>query len=377
MVIYGAFLIPFIVAFVLYKYFKRDTSWWEYFVPLIVSVILIISSKAIIETSQVSSKEYWGSFISKAEYFEEWDEWIDQTCTRECCCDSKGENCSTETYDCSYRLYHPAYWQITTTIGERINISESEYARVKKILGNESFQDLDRDYYRIDGDEYYSIWRRDSATAIPVTTLHYYENRVKAADQSVFHYGKVTKQDIEKYKLKEYPKIYNYYQMASVIGDSSVDALIADKKINYVNGLLGHKKEVRVFVLVFKNQPIEAALYQEWYWSGANMNEFVVCIGIDNDRNVKWCKPMSWTRSEILKVKVKSFVQEQGKLNLQELAYFMQNSVDREFLRRDFAEFNYLTVEPPTWTVFLTYFLTLLVNIGLSWWIIHNEHEEE
>jgi hypothetical protein len=331
--------------------------------------------KAIVETVQVSSKEYWGSLISRVEYYEDWNEWITETCSRECCCDSDGENCSTEPYDCSHSEYHPAVWKIITTTGEVVLISQGEYNRIKGIFGNEKFVDLNRDYYTDDGDEYRSDWKGDSVTAIPVTTLHTYENRVKAADQSVFHYGEVTKAEKEKYSLKEYPEIVGAYKMQSVIGDNSEDAVIADKKISYINGLLGHKKEVRIFVLIFKNQPIEAALYQEWYWSGANMNEFVICIGIDNERNVKWCKPISWTRSEMLKVNVKDFVQSQTKLDLQVVSGYLQEQVDKQFVRRSFKEFDYLTVEPPTWAVIFAYVLTLAINLGLSVYIIGNEHD--
>lgn len=375
MIIYGALLIPLIVAFVLYKYFNRNVIWWEFFIPLAASLLFTFIMKFTIEKVQVSSKEYWGSLVDRVEYYEPWNEYIHQTCTRSCCCDSKGQNCSTETYDCSYVVYHSAYWQIVSTNGEVVGISESEYNKIKQKFNNEQFAELNRNYYTQDGDEYYSKWANDSATAIPVTTLHHYENRVKAADQSVFHFEEVSKADVKKYSLKSYPEITGYYKMPAVIGDSSEDALIADKKFQYINGLLGHKKQVRIFVLIFKSQPIDAGLYQECYWSGANMNEFVICIGIDKERNVKWCKPISWTRSETLKAEVKNFVQSQKKLNLQAIADYTQKQVDKDFVRRSFKEFNYLTVEPPMWAVILTYLLTILINVGLSYWIIRNDYE--
>ncbi len=375
MIIYGALIIPFIIAIILYKYFNRSIVWWEIFIPIVFSLLFTFIMKFTIERVQVSSKEYWGSLIDRVEYYESWNEYIHQTCTRSCCCDGNGQNCGTESYDCSYVAYHPAYWQIVTTNGEVVTISESEYDKIKHKFNNEQFVELDRNYHTQDGDKYFSRWLADSASAIPVTTIHHYENRVKAADQSVFHFQKVGLADVKKYALKEYPKITGYYKMVSVIGDSSQDALIADKKLQYANGVLGHKKQVRIFVLIFKNQPIEAGLYQEWYWSGANMNEFVICIGIDKERNVKWCKPISWTRSETLKAEVKNFVQSQKKLNLQAVADYTQIQVDKQFVRRDFKEFNYLTVEPPMWAIVLTYLLTALINIGISWWIINNEYE--
>ena len=377
MIIYGALLIPIIVAFVLYKFFRHETVWWEFTLPVLASIIFTFSAKALIEYSQVQSKEYWGSFIQRIEYYEDWDEWITQTCTRSCCCDADGNNCSTETYDCSYCLYHPPVWQIVTTTDETVSISEGEYNRLKGIYSNETFSELSRDYYTDDGDEYSCAWQNDSLRAIPVTTLHYYENRVKVADQSVFHFREVDTADIRRFNLKEYPNIVNGYEMDALIGDNSPDAKTNNKKFKYLNALLGHKKEVRILVLLFQNQSVEAGLYQEWHWSGANMNEFVVTIGIDKERNVKWCHPFSWTRAEQLKADVKYFVQNQKKLDLGALAGFMGKEVDRQFQRRDFAEFDYLTIEPPTWTVVLTYFLTICLNLGISLWIIRNEYEDD
>lgn len=372
MIIYGALLIPVLVAFILFKYFSHKTVWWEFFIPLIASLIFITTSKMIIESAQVSCKEYWGSFIKKVEYYEDWNEYIQQTC--ECCCDEDGNNC--DTYDCSYVDYHPAYYQIITTTNETISISEGEYLKLKRHFGNDFFTDMHRDYHTNDGDLLYSMWEGDSVKAIPVTTIHTYENRVKAADQSVFHFEPVNDSDKTKYDLKDYPKIYSYYKMNTVLGDDSPDARLANKKFQYINGLLGSKKEVHIFVLVFKDQPVNAAIKQKWYWSGANMNEFVICIGTDSKRNVTWCQPISWTKNETLKAEIQRYVQQQKQLNLCKLADYTQIKIDEGFKRLDFKQFNYLTVDPPLWAVILTYFLTLLLNFGLSKWIIDNEHEE-
>jgi hypothetical protein len=369
-------LIPVVTAFVLWQFFERKTLWWEFLIPFAVSIVLVITAKLLVEDAFVKSEEYWGSFVDRVEYYEEWDEWIDQTCTRECCCDSKGENCSTETYDCSYRRDHPAEWVLINTIGESIQISQIEYERLKHKLGNDKFVDMHRDYYHIDGDMYTSIWDRDSLKATPVTTLHYYDNRIKASDASVFHFDDLDEKDVARYGLKQYPSILDRYKMDAVLGDQSNDAAIANAKLKHLNAELGPRKEICLFILVFKNQPLEAAFKQEAFWKGANMNEFVVCIGINDDREVQWNKVISWTTNERLKMDVTNMVNQQKTLNLCSIVDRMNPMVSEGFSRRDFQEFNYLTVEPPTWAIVLVYTLVLLVNIGLTLWIIGNEHEE-
>lgn len=372
-------MIPIITAIVLFVWFKHKTVWWEFGIPFLCSLGFICIMKMGIESSQVRCKEYWGSFISRIEYFEDWDEEVPCRHSYDCNCveDEEGhEDCET-CYEHSYDVdYHPPHWQLITTTNETIGISESEYNRLAKIFANQKFTELHRDYHSDDGDKYSCSWMGDSIRAFPVTTTHYYENRIKAADQSVFHFQEVDTSDIRRFRLKDYPPILGYTQDA-LMGDYSADAQVAGKKLKYINGLLGSKKQVRVFVLVFQNQPIDAALYQEWYWSGANMNELVVCIGTDYSRNVKWCYPISWTPAEKLKSDVKQFVNSQKVLNLSALADYMQVQVNKQFVRKDFKEFDYLTVEPPTWGIVLTYILTVIINGGLSAWIISNEVKEE
>lgn len=375
MIIYLALIIPLLFSLFLYIFYKHKLVWWELFIPLICSFLFIVLSKLIIEKALVSSEEYWGSMIDRVEYYEDWNEYVHRTCSRTNCHGSgKSRSCHTTYYDCSFVRYHAPYWQLVTTTGVAIRISKSEYNKLKNKFNNEYFADLGRNYHTDDGDKYYSKWLRDSISATPVTTKHSYENRIKAADHSIFNFKNVHKDDIIKFGLKEYPQITGY-SMVSVLGDSTNDALIANKKLNYINGLLGPKKQLRVFILVFKNQPISAGIYQEWYWVGGNKNEFVICIGIDNNRKVKWSNVFSWTRNELLKSEIKNFVNEQDTLNLTEIVNYSKDKLDKGFVRRSFKEFDYLTVEPPTWAVVLTFVLTIIINLGIAIWIVKNEFE--
>jgi len=376
MIIYFALLIPVIVALVLYFFYAHKTVWWEFAIPFLASIILVLLLKLAVDTSTVRSEEYWGSMVDRVEYYEKWDEWIDEICYRQCCCDSKGQNCSQEPYDCSYKKTHKPYWTLINTLGEELSISQREYGRIKRKLGNEKFVNMNRDYYHIDGDMYFSSWGRDSSTAVPVTTLHWYENKIKATDASVFKFLDVDTGDVRRYSLKEYPPILDNYKMESVLGDTGMDARIAEKKMQYINGTLGHSNEMRAFLLVFKNQPMDAAFKQEAYWQGVNMNEFVVCVGIDDDRNVKWCKVLSWTYNRRLKSETQDMVMKQKRLNLRAIADELNVSL-REFQRRDFREFDYLTVEPSLWAIIGCYLLVIAINVGISAWVISNEHSEK
>ena len=372
MLIYGALLIPLIVVLILFVFYKHQTTWWEFLIPVSVSIILIALMKLGIETAMVKSDEYWGSVVYRVQYYEEWDEWITQTCSSTCCCDSKGNNCQTTYYDCSYREDHPAHWELITTTNETVHIDEAEYNRIKKIMGGEKFTDLHHSYYIINGNEYSCTWNQSKETTVPVTTLHSYKNKVKVADKSIFHFQQVKDSDVVAYKLYSYPKIRNYYQMDAVLGDNTPDGEIANQKLQYLNGALGTKKQVRVFVLLFPNQPVTAGLLQESYWCGGNKNEFIVAIGTDKDRNVTWCYPFSWTKSEKLKIDVKNYVQSQKKLSLDSLADYMLPQISGNFQRLHFKDFDYLTVEPSTGAV-----VAILLNMLLAIWIVANGYGDD
>lgn len=382
MIIYGALIFPIILVVVLWVYFKRETIWWEFILPFLVTLVFVVVSKLLIETSQVQTKEYWGSFISRTEYYEDWNEYIHQTCSYECCCDSKGNNCQTIYYDCSYVQYHPAEWMVITTTGESFYVTEKQYLYLKKKFNNESFTELGRNYHTNDGDEYYSTWQRDSVTAVPVTTTHYYENKVKAGDYTVFNLKKVDTTDVKNYHLFDYPSIeydgYGKMDMPAVLGDNSLLGRYADKKLRYYNAQLGHKKEVRMFMLVFEDKPSIAGDYQQSYWVNANMNELVVCVGVDSKtKNITWCKPFSWTRNEKLKIELRNFIINQKQFNPHLIVDYMATSADKGFTRRDFKEFDYITIEPSTGAVVFVYIASLLICVGIGYWSVQNEFDAD
>ena len=374
MIIYLSLLIPVLAALVLLVFFRHRMAWFEYSIPFAVSMILIVASKTITEGMQTHDKEFWGSNVRYAEYYEDWNEYIHATCYRQVACgtDSKGNTkyCS-EPYDCSYVDYHFAYCEITTTSKEVLSISSGEYVRLMQQFGNQEFVELNRKYHTDDGDKYVTVWRGGRETAQPVVTEHSYENRVQASDD-VFNFPRVSKEDVVFYGLHDYPKVRNY-SCRTILG---FDDAHAETELRFINGDLGPRKQVRVWVIVFNGKSRDTGLLQEAYWKGGNKNEFVVTIGIDSlTRKVQWCYPFSWTEVQRLKIDVRNFVESQNELDLLALASFLEINLDQSFVRKQFADFNYLTVEPPLSAVLFTFVLTILVNAGVSWWAIKNELE--
>ena len=52
-------------------------------------------------------------------------------------------------------------------------------------------------------------------------------------------------------------------------------------------------------------------------------------------------------------------------------------NVDREFKRKNFEEFDYISVDPPTWAKWVTFFITLIITVLICYWAVVNDIDGE
>lgn len=379
MIIWLSLFIPVITVFILFVFFRHKSAWWEFAIPFAVSLILVWVMKFTTELSQTTDTEYWGEPISQAIYSEPWDEEVPCTHSYSCNCtkDAQGNETCQTCYMHSYDVdYHSEYWEVTTASGNSSRVSQSEFNRLVQKWGNKKFVEKNRDFHSIDGNWYVSTCPPVDEKIECFVSSHWYENRIQAS-HSVFNYPEVSEEDFKFYGLYDYPQIIDGYKQAGILGTGDSTQKIAENKIQILNAKLGPKKQVKVFVLIFKNKSDDVAYQQECYWKGGNKNEFVVCIGIDDAMKVKWCRPFSFTEVQETKIDTRNFIQQMDTLNLSKVADFLSVEMDQKFERKHFKDFSYLTVEPKGWQIILTFILTILVNAGISIWIIKNEFEEK
>jgi hypothetical protein len=62
-----------------------------------------------------------------------------------------------------------------------------------------------------------------------------------------------------------------------------------------------------------------------------------------------------------------------GFFNPGEICRAVEKSVVDHYVRKDFKEFSYLTVEPPEWAKWTTAIVTLLITFLISRWATINE----
>jgi hypothetical protein len=355
----------------------KKIAWWEYALLFGVSIIVIFISKLIIETSMTSDTEYWSELAIEVEYEGAYDEYIHKTC--EDCETITNDDGSTseecEEYDCSYvEDYGPRY-RIKGT-SQTISISKSEYNRIKNKWGNEKKTGSHPESYSYDDGIYSSFWLNRRELAECIVTSHRYENRVQAA-HTVFDFQDVSEEDKKNYGLYDYPEIYEGYKQKNILGFGDETQVQAEKKMQLLNAELGPKKQVKAFILIFRNKSKQSGIMQEAYWEGGNKNEFVLTLGVDNQNNIQWVHSFTWAEHSIVKVEINDYVMQQGQLNLSNISDFMYDELNNNFVRKQFSEFNYLTVEPSGSSIVWSMIVLIIITIGLVFWFVSNEFDDE
>jgi len=376
MIIWTAMFIPLLAIIILAIFFNKKMAWWEYLLVLAVPALIILGIKSGVESAQVRCTEYWGAYLTKGAYYEDWDEWITETCYREVPCgtDAHGNTkwCS-ESYDCSHSEYHPAYWEVTNSIGETFHVDSAYFEKLCKLWGKRDFLKMNRDYYTKDGNAYTTAFDSVLDHTIPTTTKHVYENRVQAS-HSIFNFREFKKGEASKLGLYDHPGIDGFSQ-GSILGPLSTDP--NGRYIEYVNAYAGRPSKVKVFILSWVGKPEDISFQQEAYWKGGNKNEVVVCIGLNADKTIEWCRVFGWSKNEQMKIEVRNFVMAQINVPLDVLAQLLTQQFEHKIIRRDFREFSYLTVDPPTTAVVWTFILTILLCAGLGWFSVENEFDRD
>ena len=362
------FLIPIVTAGILAFKFREKTALWEYAVVLVPSLLLFFALKYSFVYISSLDKEYLSDLVSKITYYEDWDETVMVTHTRTVSC-GKGKT-RTETYVVPERRYHPKRYVYETVTGETNDVSEDEYKLICYKLNMPAvFKDMHRSYRSKDGDAYVTSWNRTRENSYPVTWAHLYQNKVKASSYSIFKYGNMSEEEIKENKLFDYPEIKNNDQNP-ILGFNATDTDI--DAVRYLNGYRGPKNQIHVFILCFNNPSLEVAEMQKAYWQGGNKNEFVVCLGVKNN-TVIWCNPFSWSDEPMLEVKTRDYFIKNPDINFKDYAEWLDTQIDKNWHRKEFNDFNYLSIELSIGWYIAILIIILCYNVGISYWVITNE----
>ena len=361
-------IIPIITVIILVTKFRENTAFWEYLLVVIPTLLLFVILKYSMIYCNSLDTEYYGDLIDHITYYEDWDETVMVTHTRTVSC-GNGKT-RTETYVVPERRYHPKRYVYETVTGETNDVSEDEYKLICYKLNMPAvFKDMHRSYRSKDGDAYVTSWNRTRENSYPVTWTHLYQNKVKASSYSIFKYGNMSEEEIKENKLFDYPEIKNNDQNP-ILGFNATDTDI--DAVRYLNGYRGPKNQIHVFILCFNNPSLEVAEMQKAYWQGGNKNEFVVCLGVKNN-TIIWCNPFSWSDEPMLEVKTRDYFIKHPNINFKDYAEWLDTQIDKNWHRKEFNDFNYLSIELSICWYIAILIIILCYNVGISYWVITNE----
>ena len=371
--------LPFIISIFLLIFFKKYIVWWEYICLVVTSILFTLLLKSVFIASLEYDTEYLGGYITKITHYDEWDEWIHKTCTRQVPCgrDSKGHTIyRTETYDCSYRDYHPECWTYTDNYNrEEYFYNKSYFDAAMRELGcpRMVFRDMHRNYYRIDGDAQDYFYDGTVQHIRPLVWSETYRNKILAS-HSIFKFEEIDDDDADSLGLFRYPDV-NDNDQAVILGFKAGKEV--HKQYKYINSIYGAKKQFRIYVLVFRDKPLEISEKQKSYWQGGNKNEFVLCLGYNTKKGtIDWCNPFSWCDKPELEVATKRYFRDHPKMDLSEYPQWLENHLHL-WKRKEFKDFDYIENELTKGQSIALLIIILILDIFVSILFIGNEATNE
>lgn len=334
--------------------------------------------------SNTSDVEYLGDYVTEIRYYEDWNEYIHQTCTSTST-DADG-NTTTTTYDCSYVDYHPEiYYQIYSSGGKN-EISKKEYFRLYGLWSTSSvFIDMKRNYHTNDGDCYVKSFDGLIYHSKTITQEHKYKNKIKSSS-SIFGFSKITELEAKKIGLFEYPKIYEQSKSGFFSGNDNNQSPFLGynpKKEElilwqWINGYYGPKNQFRTYNLVFYNKPMSIVQDQKSYWQGGNKNEMIVCICLDSATNkLMWVDAFSWADKPTYEVNLRSYFNDKEQINWIDFANWTKNSIPKYWKRKEFKDFDYIQIELTNNQIMWILIIIFLFNFAMSTYIVLNNHDYE
>lgn len=381
--------IPLFATFFLWRRFKDEILIWEAGLNVAIPILLVFTVRIIVSHSLTVDTQFKGGIATEARYYEYWDTWITKECSYDCNCETDEDghrSCDTCYKDCSYCEEHQPEWIVKDNIGREFEINEAKWkSLVVKWKVTPKFNDLGRDIDTHfgcgkDGDMYSIKWDNEEATAEPTVAESNYINRVQNAT-SAFNLKKIEEKEAIKLGLYKYPPIYDFYKQNSLLGGEKLTCyknktqLANDiKSYEYLNGKYGNPYKVKTFVLLFVDKPLSIVAKQEAYWERGNQNEIVTCIGLDSNGKINWVKAFTWSDNTRIPINLREDIMQLKYWDAESVKIILTNEIKNFKYKNLDKDFQYLKPVLPTWSIIVILILTLLSTVGISYWVVKNEH---
>ena len=159
-----------------------------------------------------------------------------------------------------------------------------------------------------------------------------------------------------------------------IIGRNATDK---DKqRIKYINATYGKIHQFRIYMLFYEGKDIEISEQQKAYWQNGNKNEFVVCLGTQQD-SVVWCNSFSWCDEPKLEVLTRDYFIQNPKVDIDAYGKWLQTQIPTKWKRKEFADFEYIRIGLSRGQYIALIIIMILLNIGISIFLVMNDIKNE
>ncbi len=242
-----------------------------------------------------------------------------------CNCSSSGsiESCST-----CYKHGYDIDWILHTTAGD-IAISRVDY------------QGLNTP----------PVWEK-AYLSEPASIIKHYQNYIQAVPSSLFNDENFEIEERFKALIPSYP-IYTHgvYHLNHVIAVDvyRVDTPRWNDMMAEMLKKLSPQKEVNVLVVFVNTQDPAYLQSLQKTWSNGNKNDVILVIGSTHYPDIDWVDVISWTPSELFKVKLRDEISAIGKIDPALIIPAIEKRVIQSFIRLQMSHYEHLINEivPP------------------------------
>jgi len=372
-------LVP-ILAGIALLYFDKRITWKEMLGGSAASLALAGLFQLLASIGMTHDIETWSGLITQTTHYGQWVEEYEQMHTRQVATgvDKDGNTTyTTKIYYTTEHATHYEHWGVDRNFGaiaDDPEVDQSFYNQVKYNFGNTidetGEQSCSHGGHYDGGDRTYYVSHNNTGYKYPVTITKSFENRVKAAP-TLFSFVKVPT-NISVYPWPENP---DWNNSGRVIG--TAQNFIHTRNWDILNSDLGPRKKVNLIIVGFPSgYSMDIAKYQEAKWIGGKKNDLVICFaGGSQTEPAEWTCVFGWTEKTLVK------------LNLQDI--FTKNAINDDIIpkvesevlgnyeKKNWHKFDYITIEPPTWSYWVYLIVMILVQGGLYLWFHFNEFDND
>lgn len=358
---YVCALIPVAIGAILW-WRDKEIVWWEWLIGSIAAFAVAGIMHAVAIIGMTADEETWSGQISKISYFPEWTERYEETHTSTTT-DSKGHS-HTRTWTTTEYDTHSEHWVAYRDFGtydDDVNIEHQTYNEIAVKFGGTQHKDGEQSNDHFGGtcssgdDSIYSVDNVNGYVS-PVTTTRRFENKIKAAP-TLFSFSKVPT-NIDVYPWPDNP---DWMHSDRLLGTASV--LVDHYKWDCMNSSLGPRKKVNVIMVGFTaDKSMDYGHYQEAKWIGGKKNDLVITFGGGSTtKPATWAYVFGWTESDLVKEDIQSMLLSHPINN--DLIPLISKEIIANYKIKDWHKFDYISIEPPTWSYWV-YFISMIVVQG-------------